>query len=485
MIKTIFRPVVVATIVLTSGLYRGEAAEENQSIKVACVGDSITFGAYIKDRQHFSYPSQLSVMLGDQYQVRNFGVSGRTLLKKGDLPYWALGTYKQAQKWNPDIVIIKLGTNDTKLYNWKYKDELEPDLSEMVTTFINLPSKPKVFVSLPVPSWQKGDGINGDRVKNGVIPVVKKVATKFNLPIIDFYSPMLDKSNLFADGVHPQAPGAFILAATAYNAITGKTHKGDFTTMQKKIQSNPLPTTHTDWHGFRHYNFKVGKVNCQLVKPEVAAPGNPWVWRARFFGHEPQADIALLKKGYHIGYCDVSELFGSPTAVTRWNEFYKFATTKLKLNKKPALEGMSRGGLIIFNWAAANPDKVAAIYGDAPVCDITSWPGGLGTGDGWKAGWPTCKKLYGLTTDDDAKAFQGNPIDKAADIAKAGIPVLIVYGKADKVVPPAENCLLFAERFKKAGGSIKLIGKDNCGHHPHSLKDPAPIVEFITTNQPK
>jgi pimeloyl-ACP methyl ester carboxylesterase len=103
--------------------------------------------------------------------------------------------------------------------------------------------------------------------------------------------------------------------------------------------------------------------------------------RARFWGHEPQTDIALLEHGFHIVYCDVADLYGSDKAVQRWNSFYK-RMVKAGFNKKVALEGMSRGGLIVYNWAAQNPEKVACIYADAPVMDFKSWPMGQGKSAG-------------------------------------------------------------------------------------------------------
>ena len=132
-------------------------------------------------------------------------------------------------------------------------------------------------------------------------------------------------------------------------------------------QTTNIPGKKTAWHNFDRYDFKLGDADCRVVTPNIAAPGRPWVWRARFWGHEPQADLALLAKGWHVVYCEVGALFGSPAAVERWDRFYDFLTTQHGFATKAALEGMSRGGLIIYNWAASNPGKVAAIYGDAPV----------------------------------------------------------------------------------------------------------------------
>jgi pimeloyl-ACP methyl ester carboxylesterase len=234
----------------------------------------------------------------------------------------------------------------------------------------------------------------------------------------------------------------------------------------------------SQWHGFGRHDFNVGERACIVVSPETATDGKPWIWRARFFGHEPQADIEMLKRGYHIAYCDVGNLFGNPQAVKHWDDFYEFLTSKHGFAKKVALEGMSRGGLIIYNWAAANPDKVACLYGDAPVCDFKSWPGGKGKGKGGGGAWLACLKAYGLT-EEQALKYDRNPIDQLKPLADAKIPILHVVGDADDVVPVAENSAIIEARYKALGGSITVISKPGVGHHPHALKDPTPIVEFF------
>ena len=241
----------------------------------------------------------------------------------------------------------------------------------------------------------------------------------------------------------------------------------------------PFPGKKAKWHGFDRCDFRMDTRACIVVTPSQAAEGKPWIWRARFWGHEPQTDLALLKRGFHLVYMDVANLFGNPKAVAHWNAFHKYLTEKHGLARKPALEGMSRGGLIIFNWAAANPDKVACIYADAPVCDIRSWPGGKGKGNGAPDCWKQCIEAYGFASEAEAMAYDKNPIDNLAPLAKAGIPILSVCGADDTSVPVAENTAIVERRYKKLGGDIATIIKPRCGHHPHSLKDPTPIVEFV------
>ena len=118
------------------------------------------------------------------------------------------------------------------------------------------------------------------------------------------------------------------------------------------------------------------------------------------------------------------------------------------------------------------------IYGDAPVCDIRSWPGGKGKGKGSPHDWELFRKVYNLT-EAQAAAWNHNPIDILAPIAKARIPILHVVGDADDVVPYDENTLELKKRYEALGGHMELIVKPGVGHHPHSLADPAPIVDYI------
>lgn len=242
----------------------------------------------------------------------------------------------------------------------------------------------------------------------------------------------------------------------------------------------PFPGKSTDWNGFRRYDFEVDGKPVLVVVPEAPAAGRPWVWHGEFFGHKPAPDVALLKRGFHVVYMRVPDMLGAPQAVAHWNAFYKELTEKYGFAKKAALVGLSRGGLYCYNWAEANPEKVACIYGDAPVCDFKSWPGGKGKGKGSPRDWKLVLERYGFANEAAALAYDKNPVDNLAPLAAAKVPLLHVYGDADDVVPWEENTGLLADRYRKLGGSITLIAKPGVGHHPHGLDDPSPIVEFIT-----
>lgn len=206
-----------------SSLATALAADPAKPIRVACVGDSITFGAGVEQREKNNYPKVLGELLGEKYESRNFGRSGATLLKQGDLPYWKTKEFEGATAYQPDIVVIKLGTNDSKPQNWdKHKGEFGADARALVAHFQALPSKPKVFVCLPVPVYETKWGINEPVVKGEVIPILNEVAKEMKLPTIDLYTALTGKPLMFPDKIHPNAAGAKIIAETVAKALASK-----------------------------------------------------------------------------------------------------------------------------------------------------------------------------------------------------------------------------------------------------------------------
>jgi len=189
-------------------------------IRLACVGDSITEGVGADKGK--DYPSQLATMLGAKWEVRNFGVSGSTLLKKGNHPY--AGFLPQVLEYAPDVVVIMLGTNDTKPENWVHKAEFASDYRWLIEQLQKLPAPPRIFICYPgLVAGDRPDGINEAGVQE-LIPIIDKLAEEMRVGVIDMHSALMaDPTQYLPDTVHPSTAGARRLAETVHQALTGKT----------------------------------------------------------------------------------------------------------------------------------------------------------------------------------------------------------------------------------------------------------------------
>ena len=234
------------------------------------------------------------------------------------------------------------------------------------------------------------------------------------------------------------------------------------------------------WNGFTRHTFTVDGCTAWVVEPKQALPGKPWSWCMEFPDAftERCAAPALLEKGFHHAHIQVGNTFGCPAAVKHFDAFYQALTGK-GLASKVTLIGISRGGLYCYRWASENPQRVAVIYGDAPVCDFKSWPGGKGKGAGSPGDWKSLLSYYGFKDEAEALAYPGNPIDVLAPLAKAKVALIHVVGDVDKVVPVEENTGIVEARYRELGGTIQVIHKPDVDHHPHGLEDPTPVVDFI------
>jgi lysophospholipase L1-like esterase len=190
--------------------------------RVACLGNSITVGVGDHRDDPDTYPAQLDVLLGDGYNVQNFGVSGRTLLKHGDHPIWNEIAFTELLNFKPDIITVSLGTNDSKPWNWVYKDEFVPDYIALIDTFRTLDSNPIVYPCLPPPVFKEQDGIRDSVITTDIIPMIHQVAERKGTEIIDFYTPLMDKGALFPDGIHPDKDGWWIMAQIVCKNLIGK-----------------------------------------------------------------------------------------------------------------------------------------------------------------------------------------------------------------------------------------------------------------------
>jgi lysophospholipase L1-like esterase/dienelactone hydrolase len=457
--------------------YLNTNAQNAQKKTVTCVGASITSGGRIKIPKENSYPGQLQALLGADYIVNNFGVGSSTMLRKGNSPYWGKDAYLQALRSNPDIVFIDLGGNDAKAINRPFYDELEQDTRDMIRSFKELPSKPRVILMLPTVFFETNKNEIYDPVsRNEVAPRLRNAAYAEGVEILDAYPALVGRPDLVPDRVHPEEEGSALLAKQMYRHITFPIDESF--DIFKILEKSGINYTVSNFFGYECATFSQNGRECKVVKPRKVSANHPWIWQARFFGHEPQTTIALLERGYHFVYCDQSERMGNKQNIDEWNAFYKLLHDG-GLNKKVVLEGMSRGGVYVFNWAAANPDKVAAVYVDNPLLDMKAMYWGPNGEEKEESGITKGIEENYHVTRDQMKTFKESPIDKIDAIAKGNYPILILCAELDEAAVNSQNAFPFEKKIKEKGGNITVIVKNGFKHHPHSFPNPAIIVDFI------
>jgi lysophospholipase L1-like esterase len=189
----------------------GEANAQGP-IRVACIGDSIT--------QYSGYPADLQALLGENYTVGNFGVSGSAVSLQSDKPYIRQAAFWKALDFQPDIIIIMLGTNDANSQTYQDIDNFSSNYARIVSQFLELPGDQKIVLVDPPPILQNNLNLTDTNLSGGIIPQIEKVANDLSLPTIDIHSALSNYSEYFGDGVHPNGEGASIIANQIGNALT-------------------------------------------------------------------------------------------------------------------------------------------------------------------------------------------------------------------------------------------------------------------------
>lgn len=248
--------------------------------------------------------------------------------------------------------------------------------------------------------------------------------------------------------------------------------------------------TYDMWKGFRRMTFYAGGVECYLVLPDEFAEGNPWLWRTEFFGVGDLTDIEMLEAGWALGYCRVSNMYGSPWAVSIMKRFYDAVVPMANLRRQAVLLGVSRGGLYAVNYAATYPTTVAGIYLNCPVQDICSWPAYLynnpaydqATVNEFKYLWDSCRSQYGFSSDAQALADRSaSPRWKYNILLENDIPVLLAYGEKDKVVFFSENGQLLVDAYNGANKS-NLLHVEYFPEQGHCVDWPKGASAYILEN---
>ncbi len=228
--------------------------------------------------------------------------------------------------------------------------------------------------------------------------------------------------------------------------------------------------------------FQIDGAKVSLKVPTTAAEGKPWLWIGEFADHLKTFEAGLLEKGWHVAYVSQSNKFGSPNAMAVWDKLYTELHEKRGLSAKPALLGISRGGLYVNAWVRLHPDRASILYLDNGVCDIRSWPGGfqlIQKGGGSKGDWAKYKTEFGFADDASALEKSLQPTDQLLPAIQADILLISCHGTADRTVPYEDNAAKLVELWEKNKGRVKLFPKENGDHHPHGLPDPTPLIDLL------
>ena len=232
-----------------------------------------------------------------------------------------------------------------------------------------------------------------------------------------------------------------------------------------------------DQFGAQRTSIDLGKHKGFILQPKkpTAEGARPWVWYAPTIGSHPNNSNEwvlrrLLDHGFHVCGVNVGESYGSPAGRKVFSEFHQHVVREYKLESQARLVAQSRGGLMLYNWAAENPNKVRCMVGIYPVCDLRSYPG-----------LKDAAGAYGMTPAELEKLLtQHNPIDRLEPLARAGVPILHIHGDADTLVPLEENSQVVLDRYTALGGKMNLIVIPGKGHAeiPEYFQDPR-LVQFL------
>jgi lysophospholipase L1-like esterase len=195
----------LVSIVVFSGAFRGRA------IRVACIGDSIT--------ELSTYPTDLQELLGCNYYVREFGVTGSTVLIDTYNPYIDQPRFQAAKTFLPDVVVVLLGTNDARVDNYRSIANFTADYKQIINQMQELETNPRILLVKPPPIFENDLFLRNDNLVEGIIPGIEQVANELGLTLVDAYTPLVDHPEYFVDGVHPNYDGAAIIASQIYKAF--------------------------------------------------------------------------------------------------------------------------------------------------------------------------------------------------------------------------------------------------------------------------
>lgn len=231
----------------------------------------------------------------------------------------------------------------------------------------------------------------------------------------------------------------------------------------------------SQWNGYRQLEFSLDGRKVLLVLPHEAK-GNNWLLKTEYFGAFPNFELAMLERGWHLAYIENETRWYKESDSEAKAALCDYLSKNFSLSEKCMCVGMSCGGMQAVYFAARHPECVKALYLDAPVLNLLSCPCNVGR-DVFPGMYQEFHEKTGMTLHDLIN-YRNHPIDNVQPILEHRIPVMLVCGDADVTVPYDENGLILSQKLRAADHPFREILKPGCGHHPHGLEDPAPIIEF-------
>lgn len=234
-----------------------------------------------------------------------------------------------------------------------------------------------------------------------------------------------------------------------------------------------------NWNNFETVEFNFDGHNARVVIPDVKTKNPVLAVKTEYWNAFPEVEIELLKKGFYLCFIENDNRWGADADLNRKAEFVKFVINEYGLPPKCVPIGMSCGGLIAIKFAAKYPELVACLYVDAPVLNYMSCPCGFGKGEACCEDFPEIFDSLGLKNISELICYTDMPMHRIPDLVENKIPAVMVAGDSDKIVPYEENGLLLEKTYRENGIELEVFIKHGCGHHPHGMPDPKPIVDFI------
>lgn len=233
--------------------------------------------------------------------------------------------------------------------------------------------------------------------------------------------------------------------------------------------------TVSDYYGYECLDFEFMGRGAKLVRPNVEPNGN-WALKTEYFDAFPDTQLELLARGWHIAYNENIDRWAEPRDLERKAAFVEFVSKEFSLSEKCVPIGMSCGGMYAVKLSALIPEKIAGLYLDAPVINLLSCPCALGV-----AKVSLYDEYFEFTgrTISEMLSYRDHPFDKLPILLKNNIPILLVAGDSDGVVPYSENGILVEKYYKENGGDIKVFIKPGCDHHPHGLENYKMVADLI------